>query len=354
MEQPTQNTALLDLMIQPGFTVRDHRIQRVNAAAARLLITPGEDVRDMLATGQEEYAAFTQGCLYLTVKLGSQVRGASLMALDGEQVFLLDPEPDSSHLCAYALAGQFMRNPLNTLVSVSGHIRQAAEGNTELQEDLGRMDRGLFQLMRMVNNMSDALLYTQRAHRELRDLTAFFDEIFEKAQGLLEHTGRQLRCQGLREQAYGMADCQQLERAVLNLLSNAVKFTPEGGVIQVSLARRDQTLRLTVADSGPGIADEILGNLFQRYLREPGIEDGRFGIGLGMILVRSAAVNHGGTVLVERHEEGTRITMTISLRRDADAQLRSPIFQVDYAGCFDHALMELSEVLPDSLYEEQI
>lgn len=78
MEQPTQNTALLDLMIQPGFTVRDHRIQRVNAAAARLLITPGEDVRDMLATGQEEYAAFTQGCLYLTVKLGSQVRGLPL------------------------------------------------------------------------------------------------------------------------------------------------------------------------------------------------------------------------------------------------------------------------------------
>ena len=75
------------------------------------------------------------------------------------------------------------------------------------------------------------------------------------------------------------------------------------------------------------------------------------GIGLGMVLIRSAAAAHGGTVLVRRMPDGgTSITMTLAIRKKTDSTLTSPILHMDYAGGFDHALMELADVLPARLY----
>ena len=109
---------------------------------------------------------------------------------------------------------------------------------------------------------------------------------------------------------------------------------------------------LQIQDSGSGIPDAIRGNLHSRYQRQPGIEDGRFGIGLGMVLIRSAATIHGGTVLVDQPQGGgTRITMTIAIRSNSSGNLRSNVLRVDYSGERDHGLMELSETLPAFLYE---
>ena len=101
-----------------------------------------------------------------------------------------------------------------------------------------------------------------------------------------------------------------------------------------------------------GIAENLRGSIHRRYLRQPTIEDGRYGLGLGMVLIRSAAACHKGTVLIDQPEDtGTRITMTLAIRRNSDPTLRSPILRVDYAGERDHALLELADALPTSLYE---
>ena len=82
------------------------------------------------------------------------------------------------------------------------------------------------------------------------------------------------------------------------------------------------------------------------------MEEPNQGIGLGMVLIRSAAAAHGGTVLVRRMPDGgTSITMTLAIRKKTDSTLTSPILHMDYAGGFDHALMELADVLPPELYQ---
>ena len=92
--------------------------------------------------------------------------------------------------------------------------------------------------------------------------------------------------------------------------------------------------------------------MFSRYLRQPALEDSRYGIGLGMVLIRTAAANHGGAVLIDQPEgTGTRITMTLSIRQSKETVLRSNILRVDYAGERDHGLIELSDCLPAELYE---
>ena len=137
----------------------------------------------------------------------------------------------------------------------------------------------------------------------------------------------------------------------MNMLSNSLKFTSKGGTISASLTRQGRMLHLKIQDSGSGIPDEIRGSIFSRYLRQPMIEDCRHGIGLGMVLIRSAAANHGGTVLVDHPPQGgTRITMTIAIRQNNSNMLHSHIMHIDYSGEKDHALVELSDVLPTSQY----
>ena len=106
-----------------------------------------------------------------------------------------------------------------------------------------------------------------------------------------------------------------------------------------------------MCDSGSGIAENLRGSLFTRYAREPGLEDGRYGVGLGMVLIRSTAAAHGGTVLIDHPDDcGTRITVSLAIRQ-GDPVVRSPRFAIDYAGERDHGLIELSDVLPAQLYD---
>ena len=131
-----------------------------------------------------------------------------------------------------------------------------------------------------------------------------------------------------------------------------MKFSEAGAVISAKLARRGNKRHLSIRDSGSGIPDEVYGTLFTRHLRGTHLEDSRYGIGLGMVLVRSAAIAHGGTVLVQRLPEGgTCVTITLSIRKTTGNTVTSPILLPDYAGGFDHALMELADVLPPEAYE---
>jgi signal transduction histidine kinase len=215
-----------------------------------------------------------------------------------------------------------------------------------------KLNQSLMQMLRLVSNMSDISRYSASCRMEIRDADAFLLELFEKAQTL---TGNKvhLTFEGLKHPIFTLVDPEQLERAVWNILSNCMKFLPESGTIHASLTQRNRFLQLTIEDSGSGIAQQVQSTLFQRYLRQPGIEDPRYGLGLGMSIVRTAAANHGGTVLVSPAKNGgTRITMTIAIRPDDSTTLRSPVFRPDYTGGFDHGLVELSDCLSSGLYKE--
>ncbi|MGO4956942.1 ATP-binding protein [Luteococcus sp. Sow4_B9] len=90
-----------------------------------------------------------------------------------------------------------------------------------------------------------------------------------------------------------------LERAVTNLLDNAVKFSPPGGTIHVHL--EGDTLR--IADQGPGIADEDLPHVFDRFYRSDRARNTP-GTGLGLSIVAHTITSHGGQVTARRSAEG--------------------------------------------------
>ena len=348
MTRQADTSGILDFLICPGFSVKNHIITACNQAAAAMLLTVGTDIRPLLCTGNSEYADFQGGCMYLTLSIGEKSRGAAVIRREDTDYFLLDNADQDSILGALSLAARELRSTLTGTISCADQLTQLLQGDdSETMEQLSRLNRGLYRTLRLIANMSDADDWPHSNRQRICNAVSVFQEIFEKAQNLTASTGITLTFCMPSEEVITMMDPEQIERAVLNLLSNALKFTPAGGTISANLTRSGRMLRLSIQDSGSGIPEDILSSVFNRYLRQPGLEDSRFGLGLGMTLVRNAASAHGGTVLLDQPDgNGTRVTMTLAIRQSTMSALRSPMVHLDYTGERDHALVELSDCLP--------
>lgn len=355
MEQNNILQGMLNLMVYPAFCVKEGMIVCANQAALAQIPDIGTPVSQILATGALEYSEFTQGCLYLTVNIGGLPWGASVTKLEDFDIFVLEQDSEQTELQAMALAAQELRQPLNTVMSVADRLFPYSVGEIpSAQDQVSRINKGLYQLLRIVSNMSDAYRYSQEptGKEEVVDLSSYLEELFQTTAEVVSHAGVTLSFTAPAEQILSLVNPERLERAVSNILSNALKFAPNGGRIDAKLTRRGNMVYLTVQDNGSGIPANLRGSIFSRYQRMPGIEDGRHGIGLGMVLIRRTAAQHGGTVLLEHPEDcGTRITMTLSIRQSNDTIVSSPAFRIDYAGGRDRRLLEYADTLPANLYD---
>ena len=94
-----------------------------------------------------------------------------------------------------------------------------------------------------------------------------------------------------------MGDADRLKQVLLNLVSNAIKYNVENGRITLAAHIQDQALSLSVSDTGPGISDEDMSHLFERFYRIPGSE-GADGSGLGLSIANKIVEEHNGRIEV--------------------------------------------------------
>jgi len=345
---------MLQLMDRPAFCVLDGIITGANQAALGRLIPLDTPVASLISAGKEEYTTFTEGWMYLTLSLGGSFWGASVYAMEQHHIFRLDSDNTAGEYRVLSLAAQELRNPLSRILTITERLfpSLALPGDCAEAEQIARINRGLHQMMRIINNMSDASRYTtSEPHLETRDVNAVFRELFEQAGALFSFCGIDLKYSGLPSGVHSLVDSEQLERCIFNILSNCLKATPSGGSVHAALTKRENTLYLTVTDTGRGIDPEKMGDVFTRFLREPSVTDPADGLGLGMTLIRACAKAHGGTVLITpAGAAGTKITLSLPIMLNPD-RLHSPRMHVDYAGERNHALIELSDSLPYNLYQ---
>lgn len=342
----TDMNTLLQRYMEPAFLVAGGTVAYTNSEAAARQIQVGMNIDELICTGKEEYSQFADGRLYLAVLAGNQTYRAYTQKLDEYHIFFLESEYDDPTLRAFALAAKQLRQPLANALMCAGELSGP-------QEDLNNLSKSLYQLHRAVCNMSDAAGYSvlRSVRSESRNVCAFMDEVMEKAAALLEKSGVSVSYSGPKAPVICMIDSEKLERAVLNLLSNAAKFSPEK-TITVTFCKKGNRLFLSVENEGLQIPAQVQENLFTRYQREPALEDSRWGIGLGLSIVRSTALAHNGTLLLENTPTGQKFTMTLAMEQTKDDIVRSPVLlPVDYTGGYDKALMELSDILPAELYK---
>src|SRR4029079_17143197 len=93
------------------------------------------------------------------------------------------------------------------------------------------------------------------------------------------------------------ADGDRLCQVLLNLLSNAVKFSPEGASIDLRVSDRDELVAFEVVDRGPGIAAELIAELFQPFVQGEGaLVKKHQGTGLGLAITKKLLELHGGAI----------------------------------------------------------
>lgn len=346
------NFPWLELIDYPAFCVKDGTIIATNSQAEQRQLRVGTDISEIVTEHQDVYQNFENGNLYLNIDVCGVPCPASVVRTRECDIFHIRRTEDDDALQALALAATQLRVPLANLMTVADQLFSNKEANKHSQTQASQINQNLYRLLRIVSNMSDAGGYAKSGNvgMETVDLVSLMAEIMEKARSFFADTDIALSYSGPTSPIFGVVNPEKIERAVYNLLSNAAKFSQEGSTVTASLTVNENRLTFTLCNTN--LEDLPKQGLWQQYRREPGIEDPRHGLGLGMTLASAVAAFHGGTILVDNPAQGqTRITMTIPVVKGNADNLRSPIMRMgDYAGGRDRGLVELSEVLPTEVY----
>jgi len=114
------------------------------------------------------------------------------------------------------------------------------------------------------------------------------------------------------------ADERKVKQIIFNLLSNAVKFTPDGGTITVTSGQENGHVRVSIRDTGRGIAPEDRERIFEEFRQARGSSDGSEGTGLGLSLTKALVELHHGRISVESEVgRGSTFTFTLPLAQPA-------------------------------------
>jgi len=167
------------------------------------------------------------------------------------------------------------------------------------------IDREAQRLNRLVGNLLDLSRIEAgvlRVAKEALDL----DDVVAGAIALVEARAGLRRIEVIAGQGAVLADPILLEEALVNLLDNAIRHTPEGSAIRISTgpATDPGLARLTVEDAGPGVAEDALPRIFDRFFRVTGGRRSGSGMGIGLAVVRGFAEAMGGRVAARRSTLG--------------------------------------------------
>jgi signal transduction histidine kinase len=137
---------------------------------------------------------------------------------------------------------------------------------------------------------------------EINNLTAGIIERFQQHAG---QKGVQLTLSPAETLPALKLDPSRTEQILANLLENALRFSPEGGSIWVETGSGQDTVFISVRDSGPGIPADALPHVFERFYREDSSRSRQAGgTGLGLAIARKLAQAQGGTLSASNHPDG--------------------------------------------------
>ncbi len=227
-----------------------------------------------------------------------------------------------------------LRTPLNAIIGFSDLMRvEEPEGDRrKVPADwVDHIHTSGRHLLGLINDILD-LAKVEAGRLDLRlaplRVDTALEELLTGLSPLLATKRLQVR-RNLTE-AHALADRVRFRQIVENLLSNAIKFTPDGGVVTVSVAGGDDHVLVTVADTGVGIAAEDHGRVFEEFQQVGDPDLKRAGTGLGLALTRRLVEAHDGEItLVSAPGQGSSFTV----RLPAAPVIRSaPVAVSDAAG----------------------
>jgi len=199
-----------------------------------------------------------------------------------------------------------LRTPLHTIIGFSELLAEESEGplNEEQRRFLGHIHRDSGHLLALINDVLD-FSRIEAGGLDLHPEELHLGEVISEAANAIRPSADAKSISMLTDadgQIRVLADRLRLRQVLYNLLSNAVKFTPGSGTISVNATSvpNEKSARITVSDTGVGIADDERAQVFDKFYQVGLTTEGvREGTGLGLAICKQLVEMHGGRIWVE-------------------------------------------------------
>jgi signal transduction histidine kinase/CheY-like chemotaxis protein/energy-converting hydrogenase Eha subunit A len=250
-----------------------------------------------------------------------------------------------------------IRTPLNAVIGYAQILLEEPQHDSATRTRLRTVLQAGQRLLRLVNDVLDLSKIEAgglQLHRQHFDLRQELEEAAQMVAPRAAARGLELvvaLSPGLEAAEPVHADRTKVGQMVLNLLSNAIKFT-EHGQVRLTAQREGDTVHLTIADTGPGMAAEELAQLFAPFRQgQAGLDKG--GTGLGLVLSRHMARSMGGDLVLDsRPGHGTQARLTLPLPRSAEGSAALPRHSGPQRLCHDTPVRAL--VVEDDAHSRDI
>ncbi|MGH9162739.1 MAG: ATP-binding protein [Vicinamibacteraceae bacterium] len=305
----------------PGTAPSGKRLAR-SLLAARLTGRDGEDI-GWLQVSDKQRGQFSSSDESILRHISRVAEAALALAWYREAVQREQSAREAAEAASrlkdefLAVLSHELRTPLNAILGWAGLVREgrvSGAGILRALEVIERNARLQKQIVQDVLETSHAVTGRLQLETQPVDLVAVISEAVNALRPTAER--KEVRLIVDLDSAAGemLGDPPRLQQIVWNLLSNAVKFTPAAGQVCVLLTRVDDRARLTVSDTGPGIAPERLPHVFEGSLQARRSTTRRDrGLGIGLAIARHLAEAHGGSIAAANRSDGPGAVFTVDL-----------------------------------------
>ncbi|MBQ1280967.1 MAG: HAMP domain-containing histidine kinase [Oscillospiraceae bacterium] len=237
-----------------------------------------------------------------------------------------------------ASAANAIRTPVSELYASLTALDTILADNEESREELAKLHRGIYQLVRAQGNIDTVVGGETKLHTTVEDLPRLVERVCANAAHAARIRGMEIDLELPREPLRIRMDAMQVERALLNLLSNAIAYGIRGEEISVRVHTVRSHAVVEIVNQSEEESDtwECITGTPER---------------LGLMVTRMIARAHGGVVLSERKGSIHSVRMTLSMNEEVLNLAAEDLPLIDYAGGFNHTLLELSGVLPGEDYD---
>ena len=269
------------------------------------------------------YLLIAAGVGYVYIRFKQRINIEKEMAKKAEEEKAQEQRINKMNMSFFANISHEFRTPLTMISGPVEQLYESQDINKHNKQLLTIVNRSVDRMLKLVNQLLDFNKLendTLQLHVKPCDIITEMQRIMELFIVNAEEKGISLNCHGLEGSYLIWLDADKLEKIINNLMSNAMKFTPRGGKIDVSLdtemdKKGLQWVKITVADSGKGIPQNELNNIFKRYyqLNNQSMGTINWGTGIGLYYARSLAILHHGMLVADnrKNTQGAIFTLTL-------------------------------------------
>ncbi len=210
-----------------------------------------------------------------------------------------------------------IRTPLTAIIGFTDILKEESSATAGDREKIISIQQAGQHVLKLIDDLLDLSIIESgnlRLNLETIDVVSIIRDCIELVRPEAERCGLQLSVEGVSTPLHAIADSLRLKQVLLNILSNAIKYNNETGLIKVECEKKASFVQISVSDTGVGIMEEHLQNLFDNYERIGAEKTAITGRGMGLAISKKLMDAMGGEIVVRSQKDrGSIFTLSIPL-----------------------------------------